>query len=297
MLFRSTRMSQVSTGSPKITQPSQSRDFPLQSGRIGQVRGTSDVSSLSSYEEDRIDAFSSGVPTSEPEAQQWNPLAAHEWNGVRGTSSVYTDGEFPLPGQQPRARADLVDSYYAKSNGGASGEGYESSLKLPKQGTKEEGIKANSGKRRSTHEEAQAYLKPPTQQQQRQQRSQREERQDELQLPSLVDEYGRQHFYPTHEQQVEQQRRRINEGGDAGAQTRYQQQQYGQYQQQQQQQQRPRQQAPQSYKPQQQRQQQRNHEMRYQGAQYPYLSSGTQHAQRGQPEPRSDDMSWLNLGR
>lgn len=292
----STRMSQVSTGSPKITQPSQSRDFPLQSGRIGHVRGTSDVSSLSSYQEDPIDAFSSGVPTSEPEAQQWNPLAAHEWNGVRGTSSVYTDGEFPLPGggQQHRARADLVDSYYAKSNGGASGEGYESSLKLPKQGTKaEEGIKANSGRRRSTHEEAQQYLKPPSQQQQqqRQQQTRREERQNELELPYLVDEYGRPHIYPTHEQQVEKQRQRMNERGDDGAQARLQQQQY--------QQQRPRQQPPQSYKPQQQRQARsaRDDEMRYQGAQYPYPASRMQHAQRGQPEPRSDDMSWLNLGR
>lgn len=289
----STRMSQASTRSPKITQPLKSREFPLQSGRIGHVRGTSDVSSLSSYEEDPIDAFSSGVPTSEPEAQQWNPLAAHEWNGTRGTSSVYTDGEFPLPGggQHHRTRADLVDSYYAKSNGGTSGEGYESSLKLPKQGTMaEEGIKANSGRRRSTHEEAQQYLKPPTQQQQqRQQRERREERQDELNLPYLVDEYGRPHIYPTHEQQVEQQRQRMNERGDGGAQARYQQQVYqqGGYG-------HPQQRPP--YQ-QQKRPQQRNGEMRYQGPQYPYPSSRTQHAQRGQPEPRSDDMSWLNLGR
>lgn len=294
----STRLSQVSTGSPKITQPSQSREFPLQSGRIGHVRGTSDVSSLSSYEEDPIDAFSSGVPTSEPEAQQWNPLAAHEWNGARATSSVYTDGEFPLPGggqagQQHRARADLVDSYYAKSNGGASGEGYESSLKLPKQGTKaEEGIKANSGRRRSTHEEAQQYLKPPTQQQQqRQQRSQREERKDELELPYLVDEYGRPHIYPTHEQQVKQQTQRMNERGDGGAQARYQQQQYQQGPYDHPQQGRP------PYQRQQKRQHQQNDGVRYQGAQYPYPASRTQHAQRGQPEPRSDDMSWLNLGR
>ena len=287
----STRMSQVSSGSPNITQPSPSRDFPLQSGRIGHVRGTSDVSSLSSYEEDPIDAFSSGVPTSEPEAQQWNPLAAHEWNGVRGTSSVYTDREFPLPGggQQHRARADLVDSYYAKSNGGASGEGYESSLKLPKQGTKDEGIKANSGRRRSTHEEAQQYLKPPSQQQHRQQHSRREERHDEFEIPHLVDEYGRPHIYPTHEQQVEQQRQRMNERGDGGAQARYQHQAYqqGAYG-------HPQQRPP--YQ-QQKRPQQRNGEMRYQGPQYPYPSSRTQHAQRGRPEPRSDDMSWLNLGR
>lgn len=293
-------MSHVSTGSPKITQPSRSRDFPLQPGRIGHVRGTSDVSSLSSYEEDPIDAFSSGVPTSEPEAQQWNPLAAYEWSGVRGTSSVYTNGEFPLSGgaQQHRARADLVDSYYAKSNGGSSGnlgEGYESSLKLPKQGMKNgdapagEGIKANSGRRRSTHEEAQQYLKPPSQQQHRQQHLRREERQDEFDIPHLVDEYGRRHIYPNHEQQVEQQRQRMNERGDGGgAQERYQQQVYqqGAYG------------HPQQRPPyEQHRPNQRNDQMRYQGAQYPYSASRTQHAQRGQPEPSSDDMSWLNLGR
>lgn len=245
-----TRMSQVSTGSP-IIHPENSRGFPLQTGRVGHIRRTSSVSSLSSYGEDPIDAFSSGVPTSEPEAQQWNPLAAHDWNGNRGTSSVYTDENYTHTPQ----RATLVDSYYAKSHSG-----HQYDLKLPQQGQTRDEYEPNVGRQRQ-QQPKQHNLKPPAQSR----GYQRQQRQETSIVPDLVDEYGRPHIYPTHQQQQYHQQQRMNERGNDGAQQRH--------------------------------QQQRLDERRYDGAQYPYPSSRTQHAQRGAPDPRSDDMSWLNLGR
>lgn len=264
-----TRMSRVTQGSPVI-HPKTSRDFPLQTGRVGRIRGTDSVSSLSSYGEDPIDAFSSGVPTSEPEAQQWNPLAAHDWNGGRGTSSVYT-----------------VDSYYAKSN-----QGHQYEVKLPKQGERLsdqrrdneylEPPRANTKRRRSVvapeqiDDYANAYA-PPFRQGQRQQQfhAQPAQQANRNIILDLVDEYGRPNIYPTQEEQRYHQQHRMNERGNGGAQQRYQEQQYRQL-------------------------NQRQHKMNQQvdeGDYGHYQPPRTMHAQRGNPEPRSDDMSWLNLGR
>ena len=281
-----TRMSQVSTGSPVI-HPKTSKDFPLQSGRVGHIRGTDSVSSLSSYGEDPRDAFSSGVPTSEPEAQQWNPLAAHDWNVGRGTSSVYTDENLP---PDVTRRATLVDSYYAKSH-----LGHQYELKLPKQGQKVEERRkdteyleppvANTKRRRSVVpvEQADQYVLQGYAQQSQQQYQQGQPPQQANRniIPDLVDEYGRPHIYPTQEQQRFHQQQRTRERGDGGAQQRYQQQhqQHRQYNQQ-------------------------EHKMNEgvsqrvdDGAYGYYQPPRTQHAQRGNTEPRSDDMSWLNLGR
>lgn len=84
-------LNKVASGSPKIAHTSS--QYPLTREMSGQIERPGSFNSLSSYEDDdRHDAFSSGVPASVHETTSWGPIDRHDW---RGNSTKET--RFPPP--------------------------------------------------------------------------------------------------------------------------------------------------------------------------------------------------------
>ncbi len=89
-------LNRVMSGSPTIAY--QSSKFPARE-MSGQIERSGSVSSMSSYAEDRHDAFSSGVPASVHEQNTWTPVERQEWALGRAQSS-YSQSDYnnTLPG-------------------------------------------------------------------------------------------------------------------------------------------------------------------------------------------------------
>ncbi|TAQ89551.1 hypothetical protein B7494_g2146 [Chlorociboria aeruginascens] len=83
---RGSEISRVVSGSPIVANSSDG--FPLAREMSGQIERDS-VSSTSSYNDDRNDAFSSGVPASVHEEKPWTP-----WGTSRGVSNTYTESTY-----------------------------------------------------------------------------------------------------------------------------------------------------------------------------------------------------------
>ncbi|KAF8866498.1 hypothetical protein BDZ45DRAFT_274408 [Acephala macrosclerotiorum] len=80
-------LNRVMSGSPTIAY--QSNKFPLSGEMSGQPERTS-VSTLSSYNDDRHDAFSSGIPASVHEQNTWTPVEGQGW----GRASNYSESVY-----------------------------------------------------------------------------------------------------------------------------------------------------------------------------------------------------------
>lgn len=73
-------LNKVASGSPRIAHTSS--QYPLTREMSGQIERPGSLNSLSSYEDDdRHDAFSSGVPASVHETTSWGPIDRHDWRG------------------------------------------------------------------------------------------------------------------------------------------------------------------------------------------------------------------------
>lgn len=108
-------LNRVLSGSPTIAhQPNQ-----FLSGEMSaQLERSASFKSVSSYNDDRHDAFSSGIPASVHEQNTWTPVDGQGWGGASmysesnyaptlGRSTMHNfqrDTQFPAPGQPP-ARA------------------------------------------------------------------------------------------------------------------------------------------------------------------------------------------------
>lgn len=105
-------LNRVMSGSPTIAhQPNQ-----FLSGEMSaQLERSASFNSISSYNDDRHDAFSSGIPASVHEQNTWTPVDGQNWGGASNYSeSIYAttlgrstmhnfqrDTQFPAPGQPP----------------------------------------------------------------------------------------------------------------------------------------------------------------------------------------------------
>lgn len=82
-------LSQVASGSPTIA----SNHYPLTREMSGQIERHNSMNSLSSYEDDdRHDAFSSGIPASVHETSTWGPIDRQDWRG-----NAPRETRFPAP--------------------------------------------------------------------------------------------------------------------------------------------------------------------------------------------------------
>ena len=82
-------LSRVVSGSPRMENPS--TKFPLTREMSGTIERTASVSTLSSYNDDRHDAFSSGIPASVNEQNSWTPVDKQDWAAGRAPSNAYTE--------------------------------------------------------------------------------------------------------------------------------------------------------------------------------------------------------------
>ncbi|KAE8447431.1 hypothetical protein EG329_010704 [Mollisiaceae sp. DMI_Dod_QoI] len=106
-------LNRVVSGSPTIAY--HSNKFPLSGEMSGQLERTGSVSSLSSYNDDRHDAFSSGIPASVHEHDAWMPVEGQDWGSrasnysesvyattlPRSTVNYQRETRFPGPGAPP----------------------------------------------------------------------------------------------------------------------------------------------------------------------------------------------------
>ncbi|KAH8657574.1 hypothetical protein BGZ60DRAFT_383538 [Tricladium varicosporioides] len=111
-------LNRVASASPTIA--NHSSDYPLTREMSGQIERSGSISSFSSYTDDRLDAFSSGVPASVHEQNAWTPVDGQGWGRQQSeayTASVYTtlprntnnlpqDLRFPNP-PPPAPRNDM----------------------------------------------------------------------------------------------------------------------------------------------------------------------------------------------
>lgn len=103
-------LNRVMSGSPTIAY--QSNKLPLPKEMSGRIERSGSVSSMSSYNEDRRDAFSSGIPASINEQNSWTPMDGQGWGHAVAPSnyseSVYAPtiardtGNFPMSGMPQR---------------------------------------------------------------------------------------------------------------------------------------------------------------------------------------------------
>jgi hypothetical protein len=103
-------LNRVMSGSPTIAYPNS--QFPMSKEMSGHIERSGSVSSLSSYNEDRRDAFSSGIPESINEQNSWTPVDGQGWNRNVAPSnyseSVYAPtiardtANFPMPQRETR---------------------------------------------------------------------------------------------------------------------------------------------------------------------------------------------------
>jgi hypothetical protein len=82
-------LNRVVSGSPQW----QSTNFPLTRAMSGQIERSGSVSSQSSYNDDRHDAFSSGIPASVHEQSTWTPVEGQGWGNGRGVSN-YSESDY-----------------------------------------------------------------------------------------------------------------------------------------------------------------------------------------------------------
>ncbi|KAG9238832.1 hypothetical protein BJ875DRAFT_4778 [Amylocarpus encephaloides] len=109
-------LSKVNTGSPTIA--NHSSTYPLTREMSGTIERAGSMSSMSSYTDDR-DAYSSGVPASVHEQNQWTPVDGQQWGrnpSVAYTESIYAptiarntnqfprELQFPTPPSAPPQR-------------------------------------------------------------------------------------------------------------------------------------------------------------------------------------------------
>jgi hypothetical protein len=86
-------LSQVASGSPTIA--NSSSQFPLTREMSGTIERHDSLSTLSSYNDDRNDAFSSGIPASVHEQQSaWTPVDRQDWATGRAYSNAYSDSNY-----------------------------------------------------------------------------------------------------------------------------------------------------------------------------------------------------------
>ena len=86
-------LNRVASGSPTIA--NSSSKFPLTREMSGTIERHASMSSLSSYNDDRHDAFSSGIPASIHEQQStWNPVDKQDWAIGRAYSNAYTESQY-----------------------------------------------------------------------------------------------------------------------------------------------------------------------------------------------------------
>jgi hypothetical protein len=85
-------LNRVASGSPTIA--NSSSKFALPREMSGTIERQGSVSSLSSYNDDRHDAFSSGIPASIHEQQSWNAVDRQDWTIGRAYSNAYTESEY-----------------------------------------------------------------------------------------------------------------------------------------------------------------------------------------------------------
>jgi hypothetical protein len=94
-------LNSVTSGSPKIAHTSS--QYPLPREMSGQIERPGSFNSMSSYEDDdRHDAFSSGIPASVRETTSWGPIDRQDWRG-----NGMKDTIFPAP---PSGRAGAKQS-------------------------------------------------------------------------------------------------------------------------------------------------------------------------------------------
>lgn len=86
------QVNRVASGSPTVAH--HSTKFPLTGEMSGQIERSGSISSLSSYTDDRYDAFSSGVPASVHEQTSWTPVDRSDWADGRVPSSNYSDSVY-----------------------------------------------------------------------------------------------------------------------------------------------------------------------------------------------------------
>jgi hypothetical protein len=86
-------LNQVVSGSPTVSY--QSNKFPLTKEMSGHIERPDSVSSMgSSYNGDRIDAFSSGIPTSINGQESWTPVDGHGWGRATEPSVAYSESVY-----------------------------------------------------------------------------------------------------------------------------------------------------------------------------------------------------------
>lgn len=85
-------LNRVASGSPTVANHSSS--YPLTREMSGQIERSSIASESSYDDDDRRDAFSSGIPASVHEQNSWNPVDRPDWNAGRGHSNAYTESVY-----------------------------------------------------------------------------------------------------------------------------------------------------------------------------------------------------------
>jgi hypothetical protein len=86
-------LNRVASGSPTVNNTS--TRFPLTREMSGQIERPGSTSSDSSYnDDDRRDAFSSGVPASVHEQSSWTPVDRQDWGPGRAPSNAYTESVY-----------------------------------------------------------------------------------------------------------------------------------------------------------------------------------------------------------
>lgn len=86
-------LNRVASGSPTVAHHSSAA--PLRNEMSGQIERSGSISSFSSYtDDDRHDAFSSGVPASVHEQTSWTPVDRAQWENGRAPSSNYSESVY-----------------------------------------------------------------------------------------------------------------------------------------------------------------------------------------------------------
>jgi hypothetical protein len=86
-------LNKVPSGSPTVANIQ--GKYPLSREMSGQIERSGSIGSLSSYnDDDRRDAFSSGVPASVHEQNSWTPVDRHDWNAGRAPTNAYTESMY-----------------------------------------------------------------------------------------------------------------------------------------------------------------------------------------------------------
>lgn len=109
-------LNRVMSGSPTIAH--QTNKFPLTREMSAQLERSNSVGSFSSYNDDRHDAFSSGIPASVHEQNSWMPVQGQNWGRDsnysesvyantlgRNTANYQRETRFPAPGYPPPGQA------------------------------------------------------------------------------------------------------------------------------------------------------------------------------------------------